>query len=156
MEFRALAKALHFQSSQTDFRVEQIPGLVTMDLGNLRIDNVVGPVKFHTGSRDIDAGDVTDSLDLNVNRGDIRVSASKSPLPTMDLHSRHGDITLTLPDKAGFDLDGRTGAGEIENDFGSPLQTRNDGRSATIKGRVGSGPTLAVVTDRGTLSVKKK
>lgn len=156
LEFRALAKSLHFESARSDFRVEQIPGSVTIDLGDLKMDNVVGPVKFRTGSRDVDATDVTNSLELNVDRGDIQVSASKSPLPKMDVHSRNGDITLTLPDRAGFDLDGKTGSGEVQNDFGSPLETKNDGRSATIKGRVGSGPQLVVVTDRGTLSVKKK
>jgi DUF4097 and DUF4098 domain-containing protein YvlB len=156
LEFHALAKPLHFESSRSDFRVERIPGSVTMDLGDLKIDNVVGPVKFRTGSRDIDASDVTDSLELNVDRGDIQVSASKSPLPKMDVHSRNGNITLTLPDKAGFELDGKTGAGEIDNDFGSPLETKNDGRSAAIKGRVGAGPILEVATDRGTLTVKKK
>jgi hypothetical protein len=156
LEFRGLAKPLHFESSHSDFRAEQIPGSVTMDLGDLKMDNVVGPVKFRTQSRDIDASDVTNSLELNVDRGDIEVSASKAPLPKMDIQSRNGNVTLTLPDNAGFDLDGKTGAGEVENDFGSPLETRNDGRSATIKGKVGSGPQLVVVTDRGTLSIKKK
>jgi DUF4097 and DUF4098 domain-containing protein YvlB len=156
IEFRALAKPLHFESSHSDFRVEQIPGSVTMDLGNLKLDNVVGPVKFRTGVRDIDATDVTNSLELNVDRGDIQVSASQSPLPKMDIHSHNGDITLTLPDKAGFDLDGKTGAGEVENEFGSPLENHSDGRSAWVKGRVGNGPPLVVATDRGTLSIKKK
>jgi hypothetical protein len=156
LEFRALAKALHFESARSDFRVEQIPGSVTMDLGDLKMDNVVGPVKFRTNSRDIDIADATNSLELNVDRGDIQVSSSKAPLPKMDVHSRNGDITLTLPDKAGFDLDARTGAGEITNEFGTPLETRNDGRTATIRGKVGNGPQMIIVTDRGTLSIKKK
>ena len=29
-----------------------------------------------------------------------------------------------------FDLDGKTGAGEAENDFGAPLENHSDGRSA--------------------------
>jgi DUF4097 and DUF4098 domain-containing protein YvlB len=156
LEFRGLTKPLHFESSHSDFRAEQVPGSITMDLGDLKLDNVVGPVKFRTGTRDISAVDVANSLELNVDRGDIEVSASKSPLPKMDVHTRNGDVELTLPANAGFDLDGKTGTGEVENDYGSPLESHNDGRSATIRGRVGSGPQLAIVTDRGTLSVKKK
>jgi DUF4097 and DUF4098 domain-containing protein YvlB len=155
LEFRELAKSLHFESSQSDFRVEQIPGLVTMDLGQMKLDNVVGPVKFRTRSRDVEVNNVTNSLELNVDRGDIQVSASKGPLPKMDIHSHNGDITLTLPDKVAFDLDGKTGAGEANNEFGSPLENHSDGRSAYLKGKVGSGPLLTVVTDRGTLAVKK-
>jgi DUF4097 and DUF4098 domain-containing protein YvlB len=156
LEFRALAKAIHFESSHSDFRAEQVPGSITMDLGDLKMDNVVGPVKFRTPSRDIDATDITNSIELNLDRGDVQITESKAPLPKMDIQTRNGDLTLTLPDGAPFDLDGRTGAGEVENDFGAPLETRNDGRSATIKGKTGNGPQLVVVTDRGTLSVKKK
>jgi DUF4097 and DUF4098 domain-containing protein YvlB len=156
LEFRALAKSLHFESSRSDFRVEQIPGSITMDLGEMKINNVVGPVKFRTGNRDIEAHDVTNSLELNVDRGDIQVSASKAPLPKMDVHTRNGDITLTLPDKAGFDLDGKTGAGEVDNEFGEPLVNHSDGRSAYVKGKVGSGPTLVLVTDRGKMTINKK
>lgn len=155
LEFHQLAKELHFASSRSDFRVEQIPGTVTMDLGDLKIDNAVGPVKFRTGTRDVEIHDVTNSLELNVDRGDVQISASKGPLPKMDVHTRNGDVSLTLPEKADFDLDGKTGAGEVDNEYGSPLDHHSDGQSAFIKGRVGSGPQLTIVTDRGTLSVKK-
>ncbi len=156
LEFRNLAKTLHFESSQSDFRAEQVPGSITMDLGQLKMDNVVGPVKFQTRSRDIEATDVTNAIEFNVDRGDIQVSESKAPLPKMDIHSRNGDVTLTLPDKAGFTLDGKTGAGDVNNEYGSPLETKVDGQSGTVKGSVGSGPQLSAVTDRGTLSIKKK
>jgi len=156
LEFRALAMPLHFQSSHSDFRAEKVPGSITMDLGDLKLDNVVGPVSFRTGTRDIDATDITNSLELNVDRGDIEVSASKLALPKMDVHSHNGDIALTLPENAGFSLDGKAGTGEVENGFGSALETHNDGRSARIQGRVGNGPQLLAVTDRGTLTIRKK
>lgn len=156
LEFRNLAKPLHFESSRSDFRVEQIPGSVRIDLSEMKINNVVGPLKFRTPSRDIEVEDASNSIELNVDHGDIQVSASKAPLPKMDIHSRSGEITLALPEKAGFDLEGRTSGGEITNEFGDPLETHNDGRAASIKGKVGSGPQLVVVTDRGNLSIKKK
>ena len=46
VEFRALAKPLHFESSHSDFRAEQIPGSVTLDLGELKLANVIGPVRL--------------------------------------------------------------------------------------------------------------
>jgi DUF4097 and DUF4098 domain-containing protein YvlB len=156
LEFRGLAKPIHFESSHSDFRAEQVPGSITMDLGSLKMDNVEGPVKFRSGNRDIEATDVTNSIELNVDRGDIQIAESKAPLPKMDVHTRNGDITLTVPDKAGFDLDATTGAGEGDNEFGEPLSNHSDGRSAYIKGKVGSGPALVLATDRGNLTVKKK
>ncbi|MES1257014.1 MAG: DUF4097 family beta strand repeat-containing protein, partial [Acidobacteriota bacterium] len=156
LEFRELAKPLHFSSSRTDFRVEQIPGSVTLDLGEMKINNVVGPVRFQTGSRDIQATDVTNSLELTVDRGDIQVTQTKLPLPKMEIRSRNGDVTLTAPEKASFELDGRTGQGEAQNEFGSPIENQTEGRGATLKGRVGSGgPKITLTTDRGSLTVRK-
>ena len=155
LEFRNLAKPLHFQSSRSDLRVEQIPGSITMDLGQVKINNVVGPLRFRTPSRDVNVEDVTESLELNVDHGDIQISDTKAPLPKMEVHSQSGEITLTLPDKAPFDLDGRTNGGEVENDYGDPLQTENNGRLSTVKGKVGNGPQLVVTTDRGNLTIHK-
>jgi DUF4097 and DUF4098 domain-containing protein YvlB len=164
LEFRNLAKFLHFRSSRTDFRVESIPGSIRMDLGDMKLDNVVGPVHFQTGSRDIVATDVTGELDLSVDRGDIQVTQDKNPVPKMDVHSRNGNITVSIPEKAGFDLEGRTSQGEVQNEYGSTLETSIEQgarhhRSSTIKGTGtisgGETPRILLTTDRGTITVEK-
>jgi DUF4097 and DUF4098 domain-containing protein YvlB len=155
IEFRALAKPLRFNSSRTEFHVEAVPGSITMDLGDLKLENVSGPVHFKTGVRDIQATDVTGGLDLMVDRGDIHVTVGKSPVPKIDAHTRNGDITLALPGNAEFQMDGSTSQGDIDNEYGGGLQTQSNGRAATIRGHAGNGPVVTVGTDRGTLSVKK-
>jgi DUF4097 and DUF4098 domain-containing protein YvlB len=155
LEFRSLAKPLRFTSARTEFRVEQIPGSVTMDLGELKIADVVGPVRFQTGTRDVQIADVTNSLELQLERGDVKVTESKTPLPKMEVRSRNGDITVTVPEKAGFELDGRSGQGEVQNDFGPAIETHQDGRAATIKGKTGSGPLITLTTERGSVSLRK-
>ena len=164
LEFRNLAKSMHFRSSHTDFRVESIPGSIRMDLGDMKLDNVVGPVHFQTGSRDIVATDVTGELDLSVDRGDIQVTQDKNPVPKMDVHSRNGNITISMPEKAGFDLEGRTSQGEVQNEYGSTLETSIEQgskhhRSSTIKGTGtvsgGETPRILLTTERGTITVEK-
>jgi DUF4097 and DUF4098 domain-containing protein YvlB len=155
LEFRALAKPMRFNSSRTEFRAEAVPGSITMDLGDLKLENVSGPVRFRTGTRDIQATDVTGALDLMIERGDIQVSVGKAPVPKMDVHTHNGDLTLALPEKAEFQLDGSTSQGDVDNEYGGGLQTQSSGRAATIKGRVGNGPMVTVGTDRGGVSVKK-
>ena len=156
LEFKELAKPLHFTSSRSDFRVEQIPGSVTIDLGEVKINNVVGPLRYSTGSRDIQITDVTNSLELTLDRGDVQVTQTKSPLPKMEVRTRNGDLTLTAPEKASFELDARTGQGEAQNDFGSPLEAKSEGRSATLKGRAGGGgPKINLNTERGSVTVRK-
>ena len=155
LEFRALAKPLRFNSSRTEFRTEAVPGSITMDLGNLNLQDVTGPVRFRTGVRDIQATDVTAGLDLMVDRGDIQVTAGKTPLPKMDVHTHNGDITVALPANAQFQMEGSTSQGDVDNEYGAGLQTHSDGRAATIRGSVGNGPLVTVGTDRGMLTVKK-
>lgn len=155
LEFSALAKSFRFQSSRTEFSAEAVPGAINMDLSDLRLENVSGPVRFHTSSRDIEARQITNALDLSVDRGDIKVDASSGPLPRIDVHSHNGDISLLLPAKTPFQLDGSTAQGEVENSFGSPLDVRSSGHSSSVTGGTGSGPEIKASTDRGTLSVRK-
>ncbi len=156
LEFKAIEKPFHFRSAHSDFSVQRIPGAITLDLSELKINDAVGPLRFQTGSRDIEANDVTNGLELTVDRGDIHVNQTKTPLPKMDVRARNGDVTLTVPASAAFDLDARSNQGEAQNDFGSPIESRSEGRSSTLKGRVGSGgPSLVVQTDRGTVTLRK-
>lgn len=158
LEFRNFASAMHFHSSRTDFLVASIPGSIRMDLGDLKLENVVGPVHFETTSRDIVATDVTDELDLSVTRGDIEVNETKLPLPKMNVHSKNGNVSLSIPDKAAFDLEGTTSRGEIQNEYGPPLETTTDRRASTIKGvsnGTGEVPSILLTTDRGTITIEK-
>jgi len=155
LEFRSLAKPLHFTSQRSDFRVEAVPGNVVLDLGDLKLNNVVGPVRFQTATRDVEAVDVTNGLELTLDRGDVQITQSKTPLPRMDVRVHNGDITLAVPQNSGFVLDGSTGQGEATNDFGSPVLSESEGRRSTLKGRVGTGPQLNLKTDRGGLTLKK-
>ncbi|HUE00360.1 MAG TPA: DUF4097 family beta strand repeat-containing protein [Bryobacteraceae bacterium] len=155
LEFKNLAKPLHFESPNTDLRVAGLPGQISMDLGELTGNNLVGPVHLVTKSKDVKIEDFSNSLDLETERGDIELQPKHMPLAKIDARSRSGQINLVLPDKAGFQLVATTDHGEAVNDFGAPIQKETDGRSASLKGTVGQGPSIHVVTERGTVTVRK-
>lgn len=155
MEFRNLAKSLHFVSKASDLRLEGVPGSIKLDGGDLTMTNVAGPVRFRGTRKDVDITDLTGGLSLSVEHGDVQVTQTKAPLPKMEVHSGNGEITLSLPEKAGFDLTAHTTRGEATNDFGDALRTEVSGRMGTISGRQGSGPEIKADTDRGAVTVKK-
>ena len=155
LEFKNLAKPLHFESPNTDLQVAALPGQITMDLGELTGNNLVGPVHLVTKSKDVKIDDFTGSLELETERGDIELQPNHTPLPKIEARSRTGQITLVLPDKAAFQLVASTDHGDAVNDFGPAIQKETDGNSASLKGRVGDGPSLHLVTERGTVSVRK-
>jgi len=155
LEFKNLAKPLHFESPNTDLRVAALPGQISMDLGELTGNNLVGPVHLVTKSKDVKIEDFTNSLDLETDRGDIELQPKHLPLAKIDARSRSGQISLVLPDKAPFQLLATTDHGEAVNDFGSPIQKETDGHSSSLKGTEGQGAAIHVVTERGTVTVRK-
>lgn len=155
LEFKNVAKPLHFESPNTDLRVEALPGQISMDLGELTGNNLVGPVHLVTKSKDVKIEDFTNSLELETDRGDIELQPKHVPLAKIEARSRSGQISLVLPDKAAFQLSASTDHGEAVNDFGAPIQKETDGRSSSLKGAIGQGAVIHMVTERGTVSVRK-
>ena len=154
VQFRNLSKPLHFTGAQTELSIEQLPGEVRMPLGSFTASNLVGPVRLTGRSRDVQISDFTNTLEVSVNRGDLELRPGKTPLAKIDARTRSGDITLSIPPAAKFDLTASTGRGEITNDFGSPLTLQSSGRGASLRGSTG-GPAVTVDSGRGHVTIRK-
>ncbi len=159
-QFRNLAKSLRLDSSQTELSVEKIPGQVRMALGQVNAENLVGPVRLHTKSRDVIISDVTQSVEIVIERGDIDIRSGKVPLAKMEIETRSGNIQMAIPPGAKFELTATAQRGGIENEYGEPLrELAKNGRvkdhGATLTGSVGQGPAVRLTTGRGTITVRK-
>jgi len=155
LDFRNLSKPLHFSSEQTDLRVEKLPGSISMDLGEFRADNVTGPLHLRCESRDIHVTNFSDEVEVNVEHGDIELNPQRTPLAKIDVHVRAGDIELTIPGKAPFELHASTAQGDVDNQYGKGVSTASEGRSASMKSEPGGGPAITLTTRRGDITVKK-
>ncbi len=155
VSFHELAKSVKVENLRTDFSVQQVPGEIRLERGSLSMNNVVGPIHLTTRTTDVTLDNFTEGLDLSADKGDIELRPGRLPLGRMNVHTGSGNIELTLPQRAGFAMKASTESGEIENDFGSGLQQRADGRGAKLEGSVGDGPDVSLVTNRGRISVRK-
>lgn len=155
LELQNLAKPLIYETRQTELRVAALPGRITMDLGDFTGAKLVGPVRMITRSRDIQIDDVTNSVEIETERGDIEIRAVRTPLARIDARSRSGNIEVALPEKAAFELDATTERGEATNDFGSAVQVTTQGSSAAMKRGPGQGPLVKISTQRGSISLRK-
>jgi DUF4097 and DUF4098 domain-containing protein YvlB len=156
VQFRNLAQPLRLEGSHTEFHVEKLPGQVHMSLGDFTGNNIIGPVRLNSRSRDVQISDFTQSLEITLDRGDIELRpGSKNPLPKMDVRTRSGDIDLAIPAAAKFELKLTTSRGEVHNEYGPPLTVEEDHRGGTISGNVGGGPQLHLDTGRGQVTVRK-
>jgi DUF4097 and DUF4098 domain-containing protein YvlB len=152
---RRLAKPVRFESSLTDIRMERLPGEMQLTLSALTATNVVGPVVVKAKSKDVHLTDATESVMLDLERGDIEIRQVK-PLPAkIDARTESGDIELALPPQAKFTLNAVTQRGELTNDFDSKLTVKEADRGGSISGSMGAGPEIKLVTRRGALTVRK-
>ena len=78
------------------------------------------------------------------------------PCPRSKRAPESGRIDLVLPEKAAFQLDATAEQGEAVNDFGAPITSDTEGRTSTLKGKVGNGPTIQLTARRGSVSVRKE
>ncbi len=153
--FRNLAKPLHFESSSTELRIERIQGHLRMGRGELQANDITGPALIKTKSKDIEMSDFTNALEISLDRGNLELRPGKLPLSPINVRSKSGDIQISLPAAAKFDMRATTAKGDAENDFGAPLRVENEGRRGSITGSTGGGPPLELTTQRGTVIVRK-
>lgn len=155
VQFRNLAKPVRYEAQGTDLQFEKLPGQLRMALGDLTATNIVGPIRLHSRSRDIQLTDFSQSVEITLDRGDIELHPQKSAFGRMDVQTRSGNIELALPPAARFALKATTERGEVENDYGAPLKIESEGRTTTLVGTVGQGPELRLSTNRGSIAVRK-
>ena len=152
-----LAKPLQFEGTRgTELSAQAVPGRISMDLGEFTATDVTGPIRLVSRARDIKLEQFTQSVELETDRGDIEMTPGKLPLASIEARSGSGKIELLLPEKANFQLDATAERGDAVNDFGPQIQKQSEGRSATLKGKVGEGPTIKLTANHGWVSVRKE
>ena len=155
LDFKNLAKPLQFEGARnTELHVEAVPGNISMDMSEFTANGLVGPMRLITRSRDIKIGRFSQAVVIETEHGNIELEPG-SPVPAIDARSGAGNIELTLPEKAAFELNATAERGDATNDFGAEIQKETYGRSATLKGKVGSGPTIKLTANRGEVEVRK-
>ncbi|HSW49003.1 MAG TPA: DUF4097 family beta strand repeat-containing protein [Bryobacteraceae bacterium] len=153
---RNLAKPVVFQSGTTDLRIERLPGQFSLTLGDFTGTRLVGPVRLTARSKDVQIQDFQGEVSVSVERGDLTLDPARPPSARIDAATRSGNVELSLPADAGFEISATTRRGRIESEFPGAIQPTSAGAGASLKGTVGRGPAISLTTDRGEISLRKK
>lgn len=153
IELSHITGTVHFRSLRTDLQFGKLDGDLTMDGGNLHANAVAGPLTLSTRTKDVQLEDVTGSIHIDDSTGNIEVQ-TKAPLGNVDITTTGGQISVSLPEKAGFQVDAQSNYGGIQSDFA--LSINNQSENATASGTVGKGgPAVRLRTNRGTIQIHK-
>jgi DUF4097 and DUF4098 domain-containing protein YvlB len=152
---RNMAKPVVFQSGVTDLRFERVPGECHVSRGDITAKNVVGPVRLIAQSKDVDIQDFQGEMTISIQRGDVALKPGRAPDARIDGATRNGNVELSLPPDAKFELGATTTRGQVENEFGGGLESSTTGAGASLKGATGRGPKITLNTERGQIVLRK-
>jgi hypothetical protein len=159
LNFARLTKGIHFVSNRTDLAVSQLTGRVEIsNPGDMGIYDSTGSVTLTTTKRDLTLDNVTGKIQVDNRSGNITVRYTDSPKEPLQLTTQSGDIDVTLPAKAVFDVSARAdNNGDISSDF-SELQSKIEEQrgNTRLDGSVGThGPKLDLRTTHATIRIRK-
>jgi len=148
-----IAKGVTFKSARTDMEFSRLDGELDLDSGDLRASSLNGPVRLLTRAKDVHLDQVSGDVRVEDENGTVELQLRS--LGNVQIQNRRGDVQITLPAKAGFQVDARSRGGDIESDFGElKIDKANDQVIAT--GTVASGgPRLVITNEHGTIEIRK-
>jgi len=153
MQLSKLTKGFSFRSSRTDLSAAKLDGDLNMNPGDLRANNIAGPVRVLTKSTDIHFDDLNGELRVENSNGNIEVHSVK--VGPIDITNQTGDVNVVVPDKTSFQVDAHTKNGDVNSDF-SNLKVESRNGESRVSGSVGSGgPTLKVTSEHGNIEIRK-
>ena len=155
VSMRDLAKPLRLEGMQTDLDRPKTSGQIRMERGTFNGENLEGPVQLTTQSPMSRSTDLPIRCSLKLIRATLTFDPRRSRSAKMNVRTRSGNIEIAVPESAKFELKAATDHGDIENEFGEPLKQVSHGNGAKLEGMVGTGPNLSLVTERGTVTVRK-
>ncbi len=148
-----IAKSVVFKTSRTDMEFASLNGDLDLDSGDLHANDIVGPLRLSTRSKDVSIDGVSGDLRLQNENGSVEAHINK--LGSTEVQNRNGDIQIFVPEKAGFQLDARARNGEIETDFDS-LRVNNDNDTGIGTGTVGNGGShMTLSNEHGGIEIRR-
>ena len=152
-----VSKGVSFHSSRTDLEMARLDGELDMDRGDMRATNFTGPTNLTVRSKDVSLEGVSGELRVQGEIGDVTVQlADKLPLGNVEINTNKGDIRVTVPTKANFQLDANTRRGSFNSEFPEFPNADTDRSPTVVRGSVGKGNSKIVLsTDIGDIDIRK-
>lgn len=156
IRLRNVTKTTRYVSQRSDLTIVKMTGLLELDSGDLRLSDVAGFAKLVTHDKDLEVENVAGKLNVEDTHGDIQVSYSEPPREDITVVNGTGDVDLTLPSHATFEISAASHKGEAQSEFEGSLEPVNDSGMGRLNGKIGSqGPKITITTNYGTITLHK-
>jgi putative adhesin/cell wall-active antibiotic response 4TMS protein YvqF len=154
LQLARIAKHVHFTTARTNLEFNRLDGDFNMQPDDLSANSITGPFRLETRSKGVHLEDVTGDIHIHDSNANVELQP-KSPLAPIEVNNSHGNISLSVPENAGFQLDAASMDGNINTDFDLPVN--NERNNPSVRANVGKGgPLVTLKAERGNIEVKKQ
>ncbi len=151
VHLESISGPIHMHTSVTDLQLAGLPGDLTLNSDDLRINQAKGQVRVSTHSKDVNLSEIYGDSVVEDRDGSISIEPAGSY--AVDARNGKGDVELTLPPNASASVNVRTHNGEILSDYAFP-STEGQDKSAVFQ--IGSGGAKIVLNaENGDVHIKK-
>ncbi len=156
---KGAAKGVYCKSVSGNVKVNDVEGDAELQTvsGTIKAGSVKGSITAENTSGDVELIDVTDAKVIKAKTlsGDVDYVGVIYSDGSYNFKSHSGNVILTIPQDAAFDLEAKTFSGSIDSDFEITLTGKISKKQ--LKGSVnGGGATLEAKTFSGNILIKKK
>jgi len=121
-----------------------------------KIVNLQSSLRMNTYKGTVVVRNLEGSADIETYKGDVRVDFARMSGDTR-FDTYKGNIEITLPGKAGFELDADVGRrGSLQSDFETFVKSRHRYEEQCRTTINGGGPSLKVNTEKGDIRLERK
>jgi DUF4097 and DUF4098 domain-containing protein YvlB len=152
-----IAKGARFQSQRTNLTITALAGHLDADSGNIEIADSTGDVTLDTQKNDVTLENVAGRIQVEDHDGNIDMRFAQPPHADVNVDDGSGDISVTLPGQAAFQMDAQSESGDADSDFSGIKKTGGDDNArAGLSGQQGSrGPMIHLRTSYGDIHLRK-
>jgi len=152
------------ESNSDQIGLDNIGGYVKVKaLGSrIRANSVEGPVDIQTTLRDVIVDNFNNACNVINERGDVTLTAGKLGKGAITVKDRNGDIELSVPQDAAFQLEANARDGHVQTDCPGfvPTGGLKSGTSSdftNIKGKVkNGGPVITLENEYGNVRIRTR
>ena len=147
-----------YNAGRISFSAQRIDGEASFDSDDeFTARGATGPVTVRTRSRNITLDRVTGDIEVTNSSGNVDITAV-APVGTMNVQNRDGDVSLSLPGSAHFNLAAETSDGTVQSNFpGATTGSANSSHHGSFSATVGSGGSaIHLTTTHGNIALERK
>jgi DUF4097 and DUF4098 domain-containing protein YvlB len=151
VHMEAVTGAVQLHTSVTELQLGELPGDLTLNSDDLRINEAKGQVRVITHSKDIDLSQIYG--DSYVEDRDGRIAIQPAGVYGVEAKNTKGDVEVTLPPNASAKVTAQTRNGDIVSEYAI---SSSEGENKSASFTIGSGSSRIVLSaENGDVRIKK-